>query len=126
MPRFKPKGVLERSAAIDLWKKTLSQIPTAVGKLVYLSSLRDPNSGIYEHHGLSSLFGRDQSQTALRESHEKAFLEWIRFTMAEKHADLGQYLAGLEPAPGEEVSRQAFAEHWLSSRIYETHVPAAA
>jgi len=61
MRRFKPKGVLERSAAADLWKHTLSRIPTAYGRLMYLGSLRDPNSGIYRHHGLSAAFGREES-----------------------------------------------------------------
>ena len=126
MPRFKPKGVLERSAAEDLWNKTLSQIPTVVGKLAYLSALRDPNSGIYRHHGLGSLFGREQSGKALRESHEAAFLEWIRFTMLEKHQDLARHFALLKPADEEELSRTKVAETWLSSRIYETHVPASA
>lgn len=122
MPRFKPKGVLERSAAADLWKNTLSQIPTVLGRLVYLASLRDPNSGSYRHHGLSTLFGREQSCKALRESHERAFGEWIRFTMPQKHRDVGDYFAGLEA----DVSRLKVAEHWLSSRIYETHVPDSA
>ncbi|MDP9115300.1 MAG: hypothetical protein M3O20_16675, partial [Acidobacteriota bacterium] len=75
MPRFKPKGMLERDALADLWKHTLSQIPTVYGRLVYLASLRDPNSGTYRHHGLSASFGREQSIYALRKSHEQTFLE---------------------------------------------------
>jgi hypothetical protein len=120
MPRFKPKGALERSAAEDLWKHTLSRLPTVFGRLTYLAALRDSNSGIYRHHGLSSVFGRDESAKALRESHEQTFLEWLSLTMEEKHGDLGRYLDELEdPAP-------TVVEHWLSSRIYETFVPASA
>ena len=48
---------LERGAAADLWRNTLSQIPTLFGRLVYLSSLRDSNSGAYEHYGLAKVFG---------------------------------------------------------------------
>jgi hypothetical protein len=120
MPRAKPKGILERSAADDLWKHTLSRIPAVFGKLAYLASLRDTNSGAYRHHGLTSLFGREESVRALRESHEQAFLEWIGFPLAEKSRDLEQYFAGLEE------SRETVVEHWLRSRIYATYAPGSA
>lgn len=96
MPRFKLKGTLERSASADLWKQTLSRIPTAYGRLAYLVSLRDPNSGIYRHHGLAAVFGRDESARALRESHEQAFLEWLQLDLASKTADLRKYVDALE------------------------------
>ena len=91
MPRFKPKGMLERSALADLWKHTLSQIPTTYGRLVYLASLRDPNSGSYRHHGLSAAFGREESVSALRHSHEDVFLEWLNLPLAAKSSDLKNY-----------------------------------
>lgn len=92
MPRFKPKGMLERDALADLWKHTLSQIPSIYGRLVYLASLRDPNSGAYRHHGLSAAFGREQSTYALRKSHEQAFLEWLTMPLAAKNADFRAFL----------------------------------
>ena len=96
MPRFKPKGMLERNALVDLWKHTLSQIPSIYGRLVYLASLRDPNSGSYRHYGLSATFGREQSINALRRSHEDTFLEWLQLPMAAKAADLTAYFHDLE------------------------------
>jgi hypothetical protein len=101
MPRFKPKGMLERDALADLWKHTLSQIPSVYGRLVYLASLRDPNSGAYRHHGLSAAFGREQSTYALRKSHEQAFLEWLTMPLNAKNADFRMYLqnAGSEESP---------------------------
>jgi hypothetical protein len=120
MPRFKPKAVLERSAIGDLWKNTLSRIPTVYGRLTYLASLRDPNSGAYRHHGLSAIFGRDEGGKALRESHENTFVEWLKLSLAEKHADLSLYLAPLEE-PSDVV-----IEHWLKSGLYRTIAPAAA
>ena len=91
MPRFKPKGMLERDALADLWKHTLSQIPSVYGRLVYLASLRDPNSGAYRHHGLSAAFGREQSTYALRKSHEQTFLEWLTMPLTAKNADFRAY-----------------------------------
>jgi hypothetical protein len=96
MPRFKPKGVLERDPLADLWKHTLSRIPSVFGRLAYLASLRDPNSGLYRHHGLSLSFGREDSARALQDSHKKVFGEWLNFPLAPKSSDLAEYLAGLE------------------------------
>jgi hypothetical protein len=120
MPRFKPKGVLERTALADLWKHTLSQIPTLYGRLAYLASLRDPNSGVYRHHGLSMAFGREESGQALKQSHEKTFSEWLNLALAEKSADLGSYLRELEDP------QRSVAVHWLRSDHYRAHIPDSA
>jgi len=120
MPRAKPKGALERSATGDLLKHTLSRIPTVFGRLAYLASLRDSNSGVYHHHGLTILFGREESVKALKESHQHAFFEWVGFPLGEKNEDLGHYLAGLEEP------REIVVEHWLRSRIYKTYIPTSA
>src|SRR5580700_1296887 len=120
MPRFRTKGVLERSAASDFSKHTLSKIPTLYGRLSYLASLRDTNSGNYRHHGLTALFGREESAKALRQSHEQAFAEWLSLTLADKSHDLTSYLASLEE------DRVQVAAHWLRSRIYRTQAPISA
>src|SRR4051794_13882737 len=120
MPRFKPKGALERNAAQDLWKHTLSRIPTLYGRLVYLASLRDPNSGAYRHHGLSSVFGREESSRALLENHQEAFDAWIKLPLSEQHSDLVNYLDEIEE------SRSTVVSHWLRSKAYRMQVPNAA
>ena len=120
MPRFKPTAKLERSAVADLWKHTLSRIPSVSGRLVYLATLRDLNSGTYRHHGLFTAFGRDEGAKALRESHQEAFQTWLALSLAEKNEDLRQYLVALDD-PQEDV-----AAHWLQSGVYRSYVPAAA
>jgi hypothetical protein len=120
MPRFKLKGSLERSALADLWKHTLSKIPNLYGRLMYLGGLRDPNSGIYRHHGLATAFGREESGKALRASHEQTFAEWLNLPLAEKSRDLAAYLATLEDPPNEAVN------HWLRTKTYRSQVPTSA
>jgi hypothetical protein len=120
MPRFKSKGVLERTALADLWKHTLSQIPTLYGRLAYLASLRDPNSGVYRHHGLSTAFGREESGKALKQSHERTFSEWLNLALAEKSGDLKTYLKGLDDPQGSVVV------HWLRSDHYRAQIPDSA
>jgi len=120
MPRFKFKGALERTALADLWKHTLSQIPTLYGRLDYLASLRDPNSGAYRHHGLSLAFGRDESSNALKQSHERTFSEWLSLPLAGKSADLKSYLDSLDDPQGIVV------DHWLRSDHYLARIPDSA
>jgi hypothetical protein len=120
MPRFKPKGMLERTATDDLWKHTLSRVPSVFGRLMYLASLRDPNSGIYRHHGLSTAFGRDESNRALKESHRKTFREWLKLSLADQSRDLVLYLNELED------SKSAVVKHWLNSKQYREQVPSSA
>ena len=120
MPRFRPKGRFEKTALADLWKHTLSQIPTLYGKLIYLAALRDLRSGTYRHYGLISAFGREDSVRALRESHEQIFQEWLRLPLEGQGEDIRQYLSALDEPYG------AVLNHWLQSRVYRTYVPSAA
>jgi len=120
MPRSRPKGSLERTAAADLFKHTLSRIPTVYGRLSYLASLRDPNSGVYRHHGLFLAFGRDESVQALQRSHESLFLTWLTLSLAEKNEDLAAFMATLED------SQAVIVKHWRQSRVYRTYIPPSA
>jgi len=120
MPRFRTKGKLERDAVADFWKNTVAQIPTLTGRLVYLSSLRDPNSGTYRHHGMAAVFGRQESVRALRESHERVFREWLLLPLSSKDNDLRSYLSSLDEPPNEIVS------HWIRSGRGRPWIPATA
>jgi len=78
----------DRSAAADLWRNTLSQIPTTFGRLIYLASLRDQNTGAYHHHGLAQLFDEEQANQTLRQSHNQVFSEWLCFNLEQQKKDL--------------------------------------
>ena len=111
---------LQHTAVADLWRNTLSQIPTTFGKLVYLSSVRSPITGKYEHHGLALVFGEDEAGRALRKSHVHAFAEWLSFNIEQQKADLDLYLSSVL---GE---KRAVVETWLSVKTYRTFIPASA
>jgi hypothetical protein len=117
MNRYGPKGNLERGAAADLWRNTLSQIPSVFGRLVYLCSLRDQNTGAYQHYGLAQVFGDNEADRVLRESHQKAFADWLCFTLEEQKADLDLYLSSLEG------NRQTILETWIRLAPYRNLVP---
>jgi hypothetical protein len=112
--------MLAGSVTADLFKNTLSRIPTVFGQLAYLASLRDPNTGVYDHHGLSDIFGRDESRRALGESHAHVFQQWLNLPMAAKREDLVAYLTGREDA------RPLVLDYWTSAGISRSYLPQAA
>lgn len=114
------RGPLERGAPADLWRHTLSQIPCLFGRLVYLSSLRNSNNGRYEHHGLSMVFGEDESDKTLRESHDQAFLEWLTFGLEHQKADLDLYLSTLG------TDKPTLLKSWHRLAPYRNLIPASA
>jgi len=95
MSGWEASNALDRRAVADVWRNTLSQIPTVFGRLVYLASLRNPNSGRYEHHGLDLVFGPDEATRALKQSHKRVFAEWLNLDLEGKMADLVLYLSDL-------------------------------
>jgi len=60
---------------------------------MFLSSLRNLNSGRYEHHGLALVFGSYEASKALKKSHREAFAEWLSYDIEEQKADLDLYLS---------------------------------
>ena len=104
--------------ASDLWRNTLSQIPSLFGRLVYLAALRNPNSGRYEHHGLALVFGEDEANRELKKSHSQAFREWLTFNLEQQKGDLDLYLSALVE------DRRTVLTNWLELAPYLTLMPA--
>jgi hypothetical protein len=103
----------------DLWLRTLSQIPTVYGRLVYLSSLRDPNSGLYRHHGLAMVFSPEAAHEALEESHLSSFREWLALSLEHQKADLDLYMSD------QPTDRRTLVENWIRLAPYRGLMPAA-
>ena len=119
MKRTEDHATLDRGAVSNLWRNTLSQIPSVFGRLVYVSSLRNPNNGRYEHHGLALIFGEEDANRALRKSHLQIFDEWLTFNLEQQESDLELYLAGL-PDP-----RATVLENWIKLAPYRNLIPAS-
>jgi len=101
----------------DLWSRTLSQVPTTFGRIVYLASLRNLNTGRYEHFGLAQIYSEEQSDRAIRLSHEQAMGVWLNFPLARQKDDLGEYLNSLEGEP------QRILETWEALEPHRSLVP---
>lgn len=111
---------LDRGAAADLWRHTLSQIPSLFGRLVYLCSLRNPNTGSYEHYGLAHVFSDQEADSVLRESHRQSFASWLCLTLEHQKADLDLYLSGLSG------HRRAILDTWIRLQPYRNLIPSSA
>lgn len=109
----------ERDAESDLWRRTLSQIPSRFGRIVYLSSLRNANTGVYEHYGLASLFGPERSSKALRISHLTCCRDWLKQPLAEQLADLRRYLDSQSSQAAEII------ENWRQYAYWRSILPAS-
>ena len=96
----------------------MSRIPSWFGRLVYLSSLRNSNSGRYEHHGLALMFGEDETHQTLFESHKRTFAEWLNYGLEHQKADLDLYISSLS------IRRKTLVEAWLRLAPYRNFAPA--
>jgi len=117
MKRSEGHIALDRGAVSNLWRNTLSQIPSVFGRLVYVSSLRNPNNGRYEHHGLALIFGEEDANKALKKSHLQIFMEWLTFNLEQQKADLEVYLQGLPD------DRATVLENWIKLAPYRNLIP---
>jgi hypothetical protein len=67
-----------QSALEDLLGTTLAGVEGIVGKIEYVASLRDAQSGNYTHWGLSRSHGDQAAQQAIAEAHRLLFLRMLQ------------------------------------------------
>jgi len=119
---FAAKTESTQGPAADLWRKTLSRIPNHFGRLVFVASLRDGQTGRYEHMPLADTVGREITNRTLCHSHHEIFSEWLNFTLSEQKADLDDYLTSsqspLETLPYRELAPAA--AHQVERQLYLT------
>lgn len=112
---FEPDPVV-RAFVAGLWETALSSLPGVFARLVFLSGLRDPNTGEYSHYGLEMPLGREAA-LVIRRSHEDAFLLWLTSTLEERSRDFRRFIASSEG-----YRRQVLAQ-WSDPARYALLVP---
>jgi len=78
-----------------LW--TLSNIPGILGKLDYVSELRENDR--YLHWGLTRIYGEEATQRALGEVHRELFLQVLRTPLPQLVKDVACSAAGKQVEP---------------------------
>ncbi len=104
----------------DLWSRTLAQVPTTFGRIAYLASLRDPDTGRYEHFGLAQIYSEEEADRALGSSHLQAFSEWLNYPLEQQKSDLEEYLGSLGK------DRRRLLDTWSSLAPYRNLLPTRA
>jgi len=120
MPGRYGKRMDVEEAAQDLRRRTLAGIERPLDRLIYLSSMRDYNTGIYYHDGLAAQFSQDIASEALAECHRQAFYELLGSSLEELVSQLEGYSAATH------TSAMVFIAVWKRLEPYRVAVPVAA
>ena len=112
-------GINDREVLDATWARDLTEIETAYGRLVYLASLRNSDSGRYEHYAAEPSSRKSAHQHILR-LHEAIFREWVNFTLERKKADIELYIHGLDS-----INPSELVDAWLRLTPYKNLVPGA-
>jgi hypothetical protein len=110
---------VDRKAALEeSWRRTVSSIATLLGRLAYLSSLRNANTGTYEHFGLAEKAGAAEADRLIRRAHLDLFQQWLCFSLERQKEELESYFSSLEG------DRREILSNWLVLGPYAAWVPA--
>jgi len=102
----------------ESWRRTIGGIDTLLGRLGYLASLRNLNTGTYEHFGLSERVGADEVDRMIRRSHVETFQQWLCFSLERQKEELEEYLSG------QGGNHRDILSNWLHLGPYAAWVPA--
>lgn len=100
-------------------REVVCELPSTIARLVFLSALRNPNSGTYDH-ALAAKDERAETDRLLRQMHEETFATWLNYRLEEQKADLELYLSGLD------CGKATVAQTWLELETFRSFMPASA
>ena len=106
-----------RSVIEDFASRTLAVIPSDYGKLYYVNSLRNSNTGRYQHDGLAGLYSEDSVQVALAHCHEEIFARILEAPLRHQERDLRKCLE----AAGDQF--WPVVESWRETRFFKNMCP---
>ncbi len=120
LPDPEPATAHDPQQTAEKWRAALADIPSRLGRLVYLSALLDDRTAHYEAGLLAEALGPDAARALIEQAQRKCFSEWLNLPLARQAAELELYLS----AAG--VSKPAVLRCWAESSPYRNLVPAAA
>ena len=106
-----------RAVIEDFSSQTLAAISSDFGRLYYVSSLKDTDSGRYEHDGLTSLYPESAVQAGLSHCHEELFSRILETPLSDQERDLRACLASAVDKYADVV------ENWRETRHFREMCP---
>ena len=85
----------------DLLQRSLAKIPCDLGRLIYLASMRDYNTGKYHHDGLAASFSPAVARAALEMAHREIFYKVAGLPLIELAKQMITYLQSSHEDPAE-------------------------
>lgn len=111
------KFVTMHTAYNDLLRRTLSNIPCDLARLIYLASTRDYNSGTYHHDGLSTRYRPEEVRDALQAAHRDIFCRLVALSLEGLVEELEIYVLKSHETP------TGFIHAWRELEPYRVAVP---
>src|SRR5438309_9960153 len=106
------KNVEIEPAIRDLRNRTLARLPGDVGRLVYLASSRDLNTGRYSHDGLAFHFSENVACRAMAACHAEIFNRLVYCSLQDLIEELRSYVSSTAATTGDGWAR------WRQLRPY--------
>jgi hypothetical protein len=106
-----------RGAYDDLLRRSLSKISGDLGRLIYLASTRDYNTGTYHHEGLAARFRSDVAGKALEAAHRQVFYKISACALKELVEELEIYIHSSRQ------SRKDVLHVWQKLEPYRVAIP---
>lgn len=109
-----------QEAAEDVRHRTLSELPQALDRLIYLASMRDYNTGLYYHDGLAARFSQEVACEALADCHREVFRQLVACSLENLVCQMEAYMKSTHTSPGQ------FLAAWRKLEPYRVAVPVEA
>ncbi len=106
-----------RAVIEDFSVRTLAAIPSDFGRLYYTSSLKDSDTGQYEHAGLAALYPQTAVDAGLSHCHEELFTRILEVPLKEQEKDLAAFLGSAGEQYWDAVER------WHEDRTFQAMCP---
>ena len=106
-----------KSIIEDFASRWLAKLDSDVGRLVYVSMLRDVSSARYYHPALEEIHSPPAVHQALLYCHEELFEKVLGHSLELLEWDLRMYFAGIDAPPGEIAAR------WLELDFFQMLLP---
>ena len=104
-------------AAEDLRRRSLTNYPRPLDRLIYLASMREYNTGVYYHDGLASRYSAEVACEAMADCHREAFRELVGNSLEELVHQLEAYMTSTHTSPVD------FVTAWKGLEPYRVAVP---
>ncbi|MGH9776195.1 MAG: hypothetical protein ACRD50_14755 [Candidatus Acidiferrales bacterium] len=104
----------------DFSSRTLAVIPSELGKLWHVATLRDEGEGRYRHAGLETLYSQESVDASLAYCHRELFERILELPLEEQERDLRLCLAGM----GETFA--VIAARWQELELCQKMIPSNA